>query len=498
VTFGEPQNGVLAMNQNTALTERLWRGTMTLFFLVSLSACAALEPDNFPTRDVGGLTAVCGQVSFIVSVNSDDDNDNSTEDRRDRRPSADENNLREIEFPVISNADQVFVTEPVLVVNNTPVAGVRLRGWKSDNTPFQFNAAHNVPIKLFLEGIEASTSINDIGFEYQYKKNPDQWLCGGAAKGTVVAVAAGLDVSSDGAATDTQPDGSTKNMTGSGTSFKKYRKMLITGTGRATGSVSPDLTHEWLHSRGTFADKDALQTDFTAGTTPTPAASIDAEPMLLQVSSGSQKIDAHFPVNITAPLHLHTTKRDMDVVLPCRNANNRRCRFDANQGTFTPVPTYRVKYTIQDQQRKSIKHSAYAGVLPQIRENIGTVMTSPIPNVNNWITNSLSWTMNWKSKPGGKFTDKIEAYSADKSLVVVNPPANPNRRIFHGELRNAANSGVLMHVPPPLHHIWFLGVNGHQSAEGTQNDFSSVVHNRQPAGGDIQIQLRTRYTITTP
>ena len=68
-------------------------------------------------------------------------------------------NLREIEFPVISNADQVFVTEPVLVVNNTPVAGVRLRGWKSDNTPFQFNAAHNVPVKLFLEGIEASTSI---------------------------------------------------------------------------------------------------------------------------------------------------------------------------------------------------------------------------------------------------------------------------------------------------------------------------------------------------
>jgi hypothetical protein len=486
------------MNKNDSFFVNVSKGSIIFYFILFLSSCAALNPKKFPTRDIGSLSAACGQVTFIVSLNSDDDNDNKKQDLKEKNLPAGENNLREIDFPVIAGADQVYIAEPVLVRGGTSVVGKRIRAWEQNKTPFRFNTEHDLPVKLFIEGIKTSGSINDIGFEYQYKKKPNQWLCGGAAKGTVVDVSANLEVSSRGQATDTLPNGTTRSITGTGGSFKKYRKMLISGRGKTHGSVSPDLTHEWRHPRGTFADKNALQTDFTAGTTPTPVADIDHEPMLLRVTSGTQRIEAHFPVNITAPMHLHTRQRNMDVVLPCHDANDRRCWFDANQGTFTPVPKYRVKYDIQDQQRDSIKHSAYAGVLPQIRENIGAVMTSPIPAVNRWIRNSLSWTRNWKSKPEGHFTDHIEAYSVNKNLIVVSPPANPGRRIFNGTLRNPGGSGVLIQVRPTRHHIWFLGVNGHQSAEGTHNDFSSIVENRRQAGGDIEIQLRTIYTLHIP
>ncbi len=49
----------------------------------------------------------------------------------------------------------------------------------------------------------------------------------------------------------------------------------------------------------------------------------------------------------------------------------------ANQGQFALFPVYRIDYRLLDQFRRPIHDSAYGTRTPQIRENIGNVMTSP-------------------------------------------------------------------------------------------------------------------------
>jgi hypothetical protein len=461
--------------------------------LGSRSGGARLDPESFPTRDEGALQAVCAPVTFIVSFNDDDDDGDRKLDFRQDKPPAQDDNLREIVFPVVNGTDEVYVSAPVLVQDGTPAVGLRLRAWTAARNPFGFNQSHGVPVTLYLEGMEASPSVDEIGFEYQYKKagDPETWLCGGHALGTVIDVNAGLDVSRSGEAHDLQPDGSRERKSGSGSSFKSRRKMLVFGTGETDGSVTPVMPSRWTYSGGRFADPNALVTTFTAGGAHTPVADFDRTEMKLTVESGTQRIVAHFPVNLTAPLHLSTRHGGLDAGIGW---------LDANSGRFTPVPRTRITYRILDQQGRSIRESAYAGRLPQVRENIGTVLTSPIPDVRDFIANELSWTPNWKSKPGGEFTDRIEVWNMDKADVVVSP--NPGRQVFHTILRDDApgnpDSGVLMHVPAGSHHVWHLGVNENETAEGTQNDFSSVVVRRRPHGGDIQITLRTRYVINTP
>ena len=145
-----------------------------------------------------------------------------------------------------------------------------------------------------------------------------------------------------------------------------------------------------------------------------------------------------------------------------------------------------------DRFRQPIKKSAYGTRVPQIRENIGRVLTSPIQNVQNWITTppprGLSWTQHWKDKPGGKFTDKIQALNVDKDLLTQN---NSGRRSFVNSLQ--ANGGVVMQVVPPATHIWEMSVNGAGITDGTRNTFSSTVSNTQQKNGGTQIQIRSTY-----
>jgi len=328
------------------------------------------------------------------------------------------------------------------------------------------------PLKMYLEGIKTSGNVNDIGFEYQYYKN-NQPLCGGGAQGTVVDVNAQLKVKR-----------------GRGTNFSRYRKMLITASGRASATVKPANAgqHVWTYdvpANVNLPTANLLTTNVVARASVTAANHLDQDQLRFKVKIPGQAIEAHFPINLTSPQHLSITGG--------RGINYLSGWLDANRGSFQLVPTLRIHYRMLDQFRAPIHDSAYDTRTPQIRENIGNVLSSSIPPVQAWIRPpppaGLGWTPTWKNKPGGTFVDKIEALNVNKNLVVVT--ATGGRRMFHPVLQ--AQGGVLMQVSPPATHIWQMSVNGTGFVNGTANTFSSTVANTRQHGGGTQIQIRSIY-----
>ena len=390
------------------------------------------RPDAFPTRDVEPVTVACTPITFIVSLNDDDDNANRREDRNDPIAPATEDNLREFIF-THPDADAVFISHIVTTADNQNAVGIRVRGYQADrSTAFVYNTTHPTsaaaPLKMYLEGIKTSGALNDIGFEYQYFKN-NLPLCGGGAQGTVVDVNAKLVVAS-----------------GAGASFKSHRKMLITAAGQANGTVTPANAGqtEWTYDIPANINLSApaqLATNITAQTTVTDAAHLDQDQLHLKVHATAHRIEAHFPINLTSPQHTEITNG-------VTGFDHTTGWLDANVGQFTLVPTRRINYRLLDQFRRPIKESAYDTRMPQIRENIGLVLTSPVPAVQNWINTGLRWSPNWINKADGTFTDRIEATNLNKDLVVVVAPGN--RRMFHAVLQN--QGGVLMNLTSP--HIW--------------------------------------------
>ena len=447
----------------------------------SLADCAGVPtgrgtPAAFPTRDVDPVTLTCGPASFIVSLNNDDDNANGIPDLREAINPATEDNIRELIFSH-PTADAVYVANIFIIPTSKSAVGTRVRAYEKDHkTAFTFNTRHPTsvatPLKLCLEGILASTQVNDIGFEYQFYQNGKPLPCGGAVRGTVVDVNARLVVA-----------------TGRGTAFASKRKLLITADGNATGTVSPAGagTIDWTYdvpANVTLATPNQLATTVTAGTTVTAPGNRDLDQLRLNVRATGHRIEAHFPINITSPLHTEVTNKH-------NGFNVTTGWLDANQGQFALVPTYRVDYRLPDQFREPIKGSAYGTRMPQVRENIGNVMTSPVPPVQAWITNGLHWSPNWGDKPDGTFTDRLEALDVDKNLVVVPFPGFPGRRMFAANLQKA--NDVLLRLTAP--HDWQLSVNGAGIADGTANTFTSTVSDAQKHGGGIEIQLQSIYQV---
>ena len=110
----------------------------------------------------------------------------------------------------------------------------------------------------------------------------------------------------------------------------------------------------------------------------TAANHLDQDQLRFNVRTAGQAIEAHFPINLTSPQH--TSIRG-----PRRGFNVVTGWLDANRGSFTLVPTRRIRYRMLDQFRASIHDSAYGTRMPQIRENIGNILTSPVPAVQTWI-----------------------------------------------------------------------------------------------------------------
>ncbi len=446
-----------------------------------LAGCAGVPtgrgtPDAFPTSDVEPVTLKCGAAAFIVSLNDDDDNDNNRADLRQAVAPATEDNIREFIFSH-PTADAVYVADIIILATHQTAVGTRVRAYKQDlRTAFAFNTTHPTsaaaPLKLCLEGILTSGLLNDIGFEYQFYQNGKPLPCGGFVTGTVVDVNAKLAVAQ-----------------GRGTAFARNRKLLITAAGNATGTVAPAGAGrtEWTYdvpANVTLATPALLATAVTAGATVTAVANRDRDQLRLNVHATGHRIEAHFPINVTSPQHTVVTNGN-------NGFNITTGWLDANQGQFSLVPVYRINYRLLDQFRNPIKDSAYGTRTPQIRENIGTVMTSPVPPVQAWIANGLQWSPNWTDHPDGTFTDRIEATDVNKDLVVVPFPGFPGRRMFAANLQ--AVGGVLLNLTGP--HVWELSVNGAGVANGTANTFSSTVVNTRPRGGGIQIQLRSTYRV---
>lgn len=424
------------------------------------------------TRDSVAIEVACAPVTFIVSFNEDDDNDNRRRDYQERISPTEENNLREFIFNLIGR-DEVFIAEPTIIATGLSAISEdkRLRAYNTDKqTSFDFTRNHHVPVTMYLEGIKTSGARNDIFLEYQYFRGgtPD---CGPGAQGTVVDVDANFAAPADG-----------------GSSFKKANKMLITGTGQANATLAPAGigTTEWTYDgQARLPTPDQLSTAFNADTIYTPVNRMDRDLLRFRLTDNGQIIEAHHPVNLTAPIHLDADKSDFTYTSGW---------LDANVGTFDAVGLVRIKYQIQDQQRERIKESAYAGRVPQVKENIRNVLTSSIDSVAKWIRQELDWTPAWTDKPSGIFRDRIEARDINKDIIVETTPTG--RRMFYPILQ--AVGGVMMHVSPPHHHIWELSVSGRNATAGTQNTFSTVTDTTRLRGGGIQIKIRSRYVVVTP
>lgn len=229
-----------------------------------------------------------------------------------------------------------------------------------------------------------------------------------------------------------------------------------------------------------------LTTNVVAQANVTASNHRDQDQLRFKVKIAGQAIEAHFPINLTSPQHTSIRGRR-------RGFNHQTGWLDANRGSFTLVPTRRIRYRMLDQFQASIHNSAYGTRMPQIRENIGTVLTSPVPTVQAWILSpppaGLSWSANWVNKPTGNFTDRIQALNVNKNLVVATLPGG--RRMFHNVLQ--APGGVLMQVAPPATHIWQMSVNGAGIVNGTSNTFSSAVSQTRQRGGGTQIRIRSVY-----
>lgn len=446
--------------------------------------------ERFATRDLEIVRPACDPVVFIVSLNNDDDDLNGREDRKQRRISPTDDNLRQFTFKApaaFPGAAKVYVAEPVMVATGTSAVGRtnRVRGYRDDRrTAFEFNRLYDLPLTLYLEGVKVSDRKQDFGFEYQFADANEKYLpCGGGAQGTVVNVEAGLKVEK-----------------GDGKRFRKHDKMLIGADGRASAVVQPAgfQTIAWSYDgTATVAPPNRPATALTAGLVPTNVARRDRDELRFRVTEAGLHVEAHNPVNITAPVHADpisgwTNGRPKDSP---RRPQNCRQYFDANRGTFSLFRTH-IDYRLLDQFHDPIKESAWGTRVVQVRENIGNVMTSPLPAVRAWIQQQLRWTQNWKTKKNGKIEDKLRAFGLPKDVTLApRNPANPGRRRFHPTLR--AVGGVLFNLGTGRHE-WEASVNGDHPTVVTQNQLSVVVHDTCAGPGDTNIQLRSTYQITTP
>lgn len=449
---------------------------VVFFILVCIAGTSApLFAADMLTRDIGSVTPACKPVSFITSLNSDDDNQNKRADFKNAITNK-EDNLRQFTFKY-DGATKAYISEPVLVKNGQTALGRenRVRAYAADKkTPFTFNKEHPLPVIIYFEGVKESKQVNDFGFEYDYRTAKGKIICGGGAQGTVINLKASFNARK-----------------GKGSSFKTHNKMLITANGNASAKVSPAGAASiigWRYDGTATLHTPALLTSrYTAGQVLTPANLLNGHSLRFRIEHNQQIIEAHLPVNITAPVHA-------DAYDGWTNGRPIRSGWvNANRGRFSLFNRV-IKYHLLDQFNEKIKESAWGARMVQIKENIGNVMTSPLPRVQNWINTILSWTRNWKDKPSGKFKDRIKATRIFKDILLdVNAP--PGRRQFAPSLLQ--NGGTMMNLDGNF-HIWEASVNGNLPTAVTRNTFEVTVSDTRPRGGGTEIRFDSTYIVNTP
>jgi hypothetical protein len=94
------------------------------------------------------------------------------------------------------------------------------------------------------------------------------------------------------------------------------------------------------------------------------------------------------------------------------DASNNPVEFDLIKAQFP--------YVILDQNGAPIHdETAYATRAPSHRENIRTILTSPIPQIQASVLTKLKSIDQWTDVKDGKFTDTIEAADIKKAWIAA-------------------------------------------------------------------------------
>jgi hypothetical protein len=270
-----------------------------------------------------------------------------------------------------------------------------------------------------------------------------------------------------------------------------------------------------------LSSPNASNTEFIAGTafTPVNANALNRDELIAKIEDNGLIIEAHIPVNITAPRYAQEfngwtdgTPRFRPVPLNTNAAGVPRYN-DVRTSWFEPssgkLNLFReeVSYHLQDQFQQNIRQSAWGkGKKVTIRENIGDILTSPIPRVLDWIRTELKWTAKWKSKTNGQIEDKLRLQQLPINKILN--PGNTSAE-FHPSLQ--AVGGVVMNIGANTHD-WQASVDGTRPFfTVTRNTFSSSIFqvcnsavNRcgapaiNPRRRGVLIRINSDYDLVTP
>lgn len=397
------------------------------------------------TKDIKGVTMGCKGGEFIVSLNDDDDNGDKKQDLTAAKPSAAEDNLRPITL-AIEGAKYVTL--------NPPTNPKRIRAYHSDKvTPLSFQKSYPVPLNFYVEGITPSKPMRDFSFSYTFIGEKGEEVCDAKAEGTVVNVAATF-----------QADGQDRIR------FDKTRKLLATGKGVGKGLWKPlkKPVIKWAYE-GTATFKPRRKPKditFVAGTTLTGATNLNGDDVTALVSYKKQVILAHTPVNITAPIHAEAYEGWTD------GSNADTPIFDANKGYVGLFKRY-VKYRLLDQFNQPIITSARGGKKIQVKENIRSALTSPLPRIATWIRRKLKATDNWKTKNDGEIHDQLRVQFMPKNTLL---------RVAGRFNNNVQRNGAPIMNLGTNTHQWITSISGNRATEAivTRNTFTVVVTRYNP------------------
>ena len=452
---------------------------LCLIAIALLGGCRGPTPRNAErdrevrTSDEGAVDARCESLSFVVSLNHDDDDGDGMEDRRGPLPAA-EDNLRKFVFNQ-PGASEVFVGEPVLLAGGGSALGTRVRAWEQDKaTPFDFTRKHALPATLYLEGVEESAQEGDFGFEYQYFGGGDVALCGGASKGIVVKVRMTF---SSLAPSDT--------------------KLLAQGRISMSIVKTPNVqsTYTWSYDGdGTFASASRQTTRFTAGNAFTPAQG--SQLVRCNVTFETKPpgtILVTSPLDITAPRSVAASSNGE---LPAQQSNVIKTQDIRNvagaRRTEFGLLNYDVDYTILDQFGAPIVQSERGGAHVTAREDVPLRSAIPagIASLQAFFDEKIptNTSINWRNQDDGVINDNLR----------LGPRASTILRLQAGQLRFIPNT-IGADVVTMDGHEWFVSVNGDPAlAQRVTNNSlrTTVIDFQQQANGE-SVQFSTTYTVRT-
>ena len=268
---------------------------ISALLLSALTGC--LSEADFMTRDIGTMAASCDNdaIEFIVSVNNDDDLLKTAKpmDRKLNSLVQEEDNLRIFEFMEVAGAAQIKIDAPADATTENSVEGSRVRSWAEPTTAgdfrtsnrFAFGGRHDLPVKLYMDGRSKSRGRKDTVIKFRYYERgaaDDDIFCSAELQGTVLEVKASLGVES------------------SSGQFKRNRKMLIGGAGKAVAKVKPVVPWSvaWSdENSGTYGTANALNSAYTAPMSSTE--NLDSKQAKITLTHMGQVIEAHRPINIT-------------------------------------------------------------------------------------------------------------------------------------------------------------------------------------------------------